>query len=104
MAVPHSHVCVCVCVPPSHTCSGWFSDLTATIPDDSQPAKLRVGLSFLPDFFRGDYWVVAAGNVANVAVTDPAFAGWVQRNGGRMMGARGRSSLSPNPCFRTAVF
>lgn len=54
--------------------SGWFK-LTATLPDKSQPSKLRVGPELwgweVPNLLRGDYWIVAAGNDTGATGSKP---------------------------------
>lgn len=70
--------------------SASFPQITAIIPDRSQPSKLRVGFGFgglrLPDndFFKGDYWIVAAGNDKNIAAGAEGFPGydWAIISGG----------------------
>merc|ERR1711916_308864 len=36
-------------------------ELEASIKDLNDPSKLLVGPTFIPDLFRGDYWVLAVG-------------------------------------------
>ena len=40
--------------------------LVGVIPDPSDPSKAKVGPSFIPELFYGDYWVVAIGKYADV--------------------------------------